>query len=196
MKISHLMITKLLQYASGRLDDDEMEILEAQLCDRPELNEALSIIRSIVQDDQDDIYADLRPATRDIFKKILSDVHRAAKSSCKNLAANTFDSKLLPQMSGVRPAIVNSRQMCFSFGTSRVEMSFYPITSTSYNIIGQLSGTGVENPLTIIFRSGKKKYESITNEYGIFQLDRVTSGKCTLSVDHQDEILITAEIDL
>jgi len=196
MKISQSMIIKLLQYARGRLGDDEMEILEAQMSDSPELNEALSIIQSIASDDQNEPYSDLKSSTRELFKRILCDVRRAAKSNWKNLAANTFDSKLLPQISGVRPAIVSSRQMRFSLETSTVEMSFYPITSTSYQIIGQVSGTDAENPLTIVLHSGKKKYESTTNEFGIFQLERVPSGNCTLCVDHQDKTLIKADIDL
>ncbi|MBU8934016.1 MAG: hypothetical protein KOO62_08400 [candidate division Zixibacteria bacterium] len=196
MEVSEEKLAELLAYVSGRLSGSRRRQIESELAKDTELCDYLSCLRSLSCALLGEDYPELQKPSRALVRRVLKEVKKCTKAGDIKTGIATFDSQLLPLPSGVRPAKVSTRQMRFNTDQLSLELSLYPVTSASYQLIGKISGVKKEIRHAIRLQSGRTKLKCDTNEFHIFQMNRVPAGKCKLTVQENTKVIMIVELEL
>ncbi|MHA1974402.1 MAG: hypothetical protein ACTSW1_15495 [Candidatus Hodarchaeales archaeon] len=196
MELFDKKIMNLLAYLSNELNDQERDRFEAELHDSAELRELLEITRTHLDKDFKENYPELKKPSRNLVHQIYVDLFKGVKVKYEKKGVITFDSKLLPLPSGVRPATVTTRRLRFNNEQISLELSLYPITSASYQMIGQVMCSKSDRNYNILLHSTKNKQRCVTNEFNIFQIDRVPLGKCKMQVCEELKAIMVVDLEL
>ncbi|MEW5925437.1 MAG: hypothetical protein AB1746_15760, partial [Candidatus Zixiibacteriota bacterium] len=92
-----------------------------------------------------------------------------------------------PLPEGVRPAAVDCRRLKFKIGDYDLEISMYPISTDSREIIGQVHQARFDKPLEVRLKSGRTSFSVTADRFNLFRFERVPVAeyKMTLISDGQ-----------
>jgi hypothetical protein len=102
----------------------------------------------------------------------------------------------MPLPTDVRPAIVSSRRIKYRVGDDILEISLHPVSPGSYEIIGQLSGRQPGEMLEIEIRDNKSVKKVKSNDFQLFRLERVESGRYKIKIYAEKELIAKIDIEL
>lgn len=196
MGISNEKLAELLRYIGDDLSASERLRLESELRRSSELRNCLERIRVLSSALMSDDYPGLKESTRLLQKRVLEQVRDRLSTANRKKGVATYDSMLLPLPTGVRPATVSTRQLRFTNDEAELVMSLYPVTSASYQLIGQVSAPGRSSRLMIGLQSGRSRFRVQSNDFQVFRIDRVPAGEFKLSVYDGEELIMSVELEL
>lgn len=124
----------------------------------------------------------IRLASMNLSKKMYDDFKKNLKSKTKKIGIRLFDSALLPIPEGVRPAAVDTRSLKYLVGERNVELTLYPITVDSVEIIGRVEQVGPAEDVTIQIESGGFKSDSEIDQFNLFRFERVPLTDCRMII--------------
>ena len=187
---------KLLDYVRGRLDDAESKALREQIAADPDLQEYVAMLTELQNEGAQSTWTNLHESAHSLLDRLLHDVKSSSAKPDEKRGIVTFDSRLLPIPEGVRPATVDSRRLRFRIDNNHLEISTYPVSMNSCEIIGKLSTEQKFASLIATLKAGGKNYTVMTNQFGLFRFPRVESGRCVLKLQDGKSVVATVEFEL
>jgi hypothetical protein len=187
---------QLIKYLRGKLNDEDREEVERRLAEDPALHR-LMLLMSDFRDESETIDWDiLQSPAHALLDRLLKDVKASRKDDAKKRGITTFDSRLLPLPEGIRPATVETRRLKYQLGDSQLDISLYPISPGSYELIGQLSGLNTGEVLDIQLCRGQTKLSARSNEFQLFLFPRVPTGSYQIQIEVGGKVIGMADIEL
>ncbi len=187
-------IEKLADDLLKRLSDKERE----ELAEKLDSDQDLAELKSLVGDTDSAALSEwekLRQSAHSLLKGMLKDTREAGKNPRQERGIVTYDSQMLPLPDGVRPALVDTRRVRYQVGDQRLELSLYPVSPKSYELIGQLSVTVGTKEIKIELSGGQRKITAQADQFGVFHIERLPGGKYHLKII-QGESLAVVDLEI
>ena len=193
MKHKQPDIELLTRFHRQELSDEETAALEKELQKDPDLAELSELVRRMVEGSADVDWPHIARAVESVSDRMFTDFQRSRKDKC---GVVIYDSKLLPLPSDVRPAAVDSRRLKFRLGDFTLDVSVYPLTPDSFELIGQLTEKDKSTSFRVSAKCGSTKKTAECDQFGLFRFERLTRDEYELSLYDGHELLGTVTIDL
>ncbi len=186
----------LIDYVRGRLSPEESSSMKAQVEDDPVLQKMVAVLSGL-RDEVDQIeWQKMQNPSHALFDRLLKDVKSRKGKTGPKRGVTIFDSGLLPLPDGVRPAEVDTRRLKYLIGEAQLEISIYPISPGSYELIGQISNLEEIKSLSIELRRGKSKLSAEANQFNLFRFPRVPAGAYHLNFRDGRTVIGKIELEL
>ncbi len=196
MSVNEKRFRQLADYLRGSLGDEEKKALERQIADDPHLQKLIRMMSELREESASIEWDKIQQPVHGMFGRLLRDFKHAARDKNARRGIRTYDSKYLPLPEDVRPAIVNTRRVRYQIGEADLEISLYPISPGSYELIGQLTGQESGEILKVELSHGKDKQLTSSNQFQLFRFERVAVGAQTLKIKRKGRIIALVDIEL
>jgi len=196
MKANEEQVQKLIDYLLGNLEPEQAEEVERELGQNPDLRDLLGRLRETRKESADIDWSLMRSSVHSLVSSQLKEVGDRKNAPGGKQAVTVFDSKLLPLPEGVRPAAVDTRRLKYRIGDFTLEISMYPISRGSYEIIGQLGGAEPGRILQAELQGNDAKYSVQSNEHQVFRFPRVQTDTYRLEIRLDDSVVAVANLEL
>ncbi len=173
----------ILDYLQGRLDPKREKEVQTRIENDPEAAALFQLVRAMKNQAVPD--RDLQTAVKRLIDRFVGDLKKQQTDS-PNHGLLTFDSGLMPLPAGIRPATIDSRRLRYAAGDIELELSMYPASPETYEIIGQVSGYEKGTALDVAMRSSRRSFREKSNPFQVFHFVRVPAGIYTLTVVDPD----------
>ena len=171
-------------YADGRVDENREADVRQLLARDPEACEFFQTLRALRQQAAPD--RDFRIAVGRLIGRFVDDLKNRREGG-PNRGLLTFDSGFLPLPAGIRPATVDSRRLRYAADALELELSMYPASRETYEIIGQVTGFDQGEILEVELASRQRVLREQSNPFQVFHFVRVPEGAYTLTVVGPEE---------
>lgn len=175
-------IDLLMKLAQGTLSKNEQHQLRAALAADRELRELYAVVKRLVATSKEKSAEAVSRAVKELSEHLFEDFWEAKKQARKKLGVTIFDSKVLPLPEGVRPATVDTRRIRYRFEDCDLDISLYPISPGSYEIIGQVVGVPEGTVFEVTLKNRKTSLTTKTDEFHVFRFERVEIATYELSL--------------
>jgi len=196
MKNDNDKVGLLLRYLEGQLSEADRRMVETILKSDNESAELYAVIKGLSVEGKSADWGQVRKAAGELASRLFDDYQKRRASPKSNHGVTVFDSKILPLPAGVRPATVDSRRIRYKIGSMDLEVSLYPVSTDSYEIIGQISGTQEKAPLDVMLKSGSHIFKVEADRFHLFRFGRVPVSKYTLHIISGKRDIGTATLEL
>jgi hypothetical protein len=184
----------LVRYLKGQLDGEEKRDFEKSLAADPELARTADFLAEILSESESISWDRIQDSAHKIFERLLKD-HKSSENDSLH-AVVTFDSKYLPLPDGVRPAIADTRRIRYQVAERMLEISLYPVSPGSFEVIGQISGFDSGDILKIELQRGKTRIRVDSNGFQLFRFERVSAGKYKMTISKARKVFAKVDIEL
>jgi len=185
----------LAELAMGKLRGKQKALIEKELETDEELRELYLIIKGLYSEGRNRDWEQVYQSAIEMSSKMFDDIQDSLRKGGKARGITIFDSGFVPLPDGIRPAAVDTRRMRYVIGDHEVEVSIYPVSSDSYEVIGRLTGQ-VEGGLKIQLISGKTKFICEMDEFNLFRFPRVPSLDYTLEISSGTGVIGNIDLKL
>jgi hypothetical protein len=185
-------IQELIDYIRGRLDPDKRAEVADRIGKDPVLQKLVTLLGDLRDDMRETDWPDMKSAAHALLSRQLKE----KRGGRQKKGVTIFDSQLLPLPVGVRPALVDTRRIRYKIDETLLEVSVYPVSLNSFELIGQLTEAERRQSLTITMRFGRKKFATEANEFGLFRFPRLTKGKYIIAIRAGDDPVGELELEL
>lgn len=189
-------IELLLKFNRGELTGDAEKAVREALKNDPELR----IINQLLQDIQIDTgkgdWSQILNFASESASRMFDDFMRNRREGAEVYAVRTYDSKLTPLAEGVRPAAVDCRRLKFKIGDYDLELSLYPVSTDSREIIGQVHKAKFGKPLEVRLKSGKRSYSVTADRFNLFRFERVPVAEYKMTLLSDGQIIGIVDLSL
>ena len=193
MKNNEQKYELLLKFVRSELDKKESDKVKKMLDSDREFRKMYDVLKNYGADRLKDNIAELMPSLRQISINMFREYHKPGREDNIERGLPIFDSRVMPIPQGVRPSVTNSRRLKYKFKGMELEVSLYPISLYSYELIGQFSG--VEGKNYQIELVGKKfRQTSQTDELCMFTFARIPSNEYQINVSKDGEVLAVVDL--
>jgi hypothetical protein len=177
--------------ARGQLSAEDRDRVERLIADDPEVRRLAGLLRALT--DEADRDRSLKTAAKGLIGRLVKDFKKQERERPQR-GVLTFDSGLLPLPAGIRPATIDSRRLKYRKGDISLEISLYPASPGTYEIIGQFVGfeTGLE--LDVNLRSKAREFTDRTNPFQVFHFVRIPAGDYVLTLAGPDRQQLEFEL--
>jgi hypothetical protein len=172
----------LIDYIRGQLSPRERSSMAKKIAKDPAMRELAAILSDMKDESRNSDWAKMRNPSHRLFDQLFKDIKARKRDSANKRGITVFDSKYLPLPEGVRSEAVDTRRIKYMIGPYLLEISTYPVSPDSYEIIGQISDYKSEKALTIKLQKGKLVLKSGANQFHLFRFPRVSSGTYRLTI--------------
>jgi hypothetical protein len=186
-------IQKLADEMLEKLSDDEREKLSKRLSEDPDLKELASWLGTPADKQDRQQWERLQKPAHLLLESMLRDTRSGGKHPKKMQGVLTYDSSLLPLPEGVRSAAVGTRRLHYQVGEGRVGLSLYPVSMTSYELIGQIEGVTPAKVSKVELAIAGRRLYAEADAHGVFRFPRIPAGKCRIKMTYDKQ---TAQIAL
>lgn len=190
------VIRQLIDYIDGHMNKEERQEMVSKLSQDKELQQIESVVRRLRQESQDINWAGIKGSVHALLDTQLKQARPGKRRPDPKQGVTTFDSKLLPLPEGVRPATVDTRRVKYTVGELMVEVSLYPVSPNSYEIIGQLSGYAIEHDITIEIRHARSRFTGHANQFGLFRFPRIPEGSYRIIIKDGRTVIARLDLDI
>lgn len=187
-------LSQVVDHIRGRLAPEEDAETVRLIADDPTLQRLVTLTGALREESAAVDWKRIGPSAHALIDIQLKQLALKGARPGGGCGLTVFDSKLLPLPDGVRPALVDTRRMKFLINNGQLELSFYPITLNSSEVIGQYSGNENPSGIAVELRRGRVRLVSTANEFGLFRFPRAPKGTYALRIRTADAVI--AEIDL
>ena len=185
-------IQELIDYIRGRLDPDKRAEIAGRIAKDPVLQRLVALLTGLQDDLHDVEWSAMKSAAHSLLGRQLKE----RKGGGRRKGVTIFDSRLLPLPEGVRPATVDTRRIRYKVEDTVLEISVYPVSLNSFEVIGQLTGTEAYRSLVATMRLGRKKFTAPANEFGLFRFPRLPKGDYIMEIRAGDDPVGEFELDI
>lgn len=196
MSVNEKRFRQLADYLRGSLGDEEKKALERQIADDPHLQKLVRMMSELREESDSIEWDKIQEPVHGMFGRLLEDFKNAVRDKDARRGIRTYDSKYLPLPEDVRPATVNTRRVRYQIDEADLEISFYPVSPGSYELIGQLSGQESGEILKVELIHGREKQLTSSNQFQLFRFERVAVGAHTLKIKRKGRIIAIVDIEL
>lgn len=196
MKNDKDRITLFLAYLEGQLAKADRQMVESILRSDKDLAELFSVVKELYLEGKSTDWSQIHTSAGQLASRLFDDHQKRVKKAKSNYGVTVFDSKILPLPTGVRPATVDSRRMKYKIGPLDLEVSLYPVSTDSYEIIGQISGTPENTTLNVMLKSASHSFKTEADQFNLFRFRRVPVSKYTLYIISGKKEIGTAMLEL
>ena len=191
MTIDQNKLEQLLAFVEDKLDETRKAALLDETASDPELAKMLELLKEMYQ---------LKPgntnqliaAAKKLSQSLYRDFVNQQKTPGTLFGVRIFDSSVLPLPEGVSPAAVDTRRLKYKIGDALVELSTYPITVDSIELIGRISELKSFDNITV--SAGDQTVR--VDELGMFRFDRIEceQGRLTFTFNDGQEAVIELKL--
>ena len=182
MKKSSDKIGFLLKYLKGELSEKELPEVGSIIESDKELSEMYPIIRNLHAAGRKIKWEQVRRSALRLSLRLYDDFQKSRKMTSVRYGVRVFDSGLLPLPEGVRPAIVDTRRIKYKIGEGDLEISLYPVSTDSYEVIGRVSQVACQAPLKVMLKSPTDTYTVEADQFNLFRFVRIPVSSYTLYI--------------
>ncbi|HDS00864.1 MAG TPA: hypothetical protein ENO22_14085 [candidate division Zixibacteria bacterium] len=186
----------LADYLKGRLSGDRKRQFERMLKEDPELSRTAEFVSELIRESDDIKWDRLKQPAHSVLERMLKDYKLSRKSTDAKQGIIFFDSKDMPLPEDVRPDIISTRRVKYRVGDDILEISLYPISPGSYQLIGQLSGLQPGDIIEIEIKGRKSTKKVKSNAFQLFRLERIESGRYNIRIYAEKEVIAKIDIEL
>lgn len=188
-------IELLVGYLNGKLDKAETDRVESLLQSEPEFKKLHDMMVDLhVKGTDPDVSVTVDSARR-LSNRMIRD-HLKNRASDFVQGVTIYDSSVLPLPEGVRPATVDTRQIRYRLGTHDVELSLYPVTPSSYELIGHVSIENQGKEFEISLKAGKKTFKTTSDKHDVFRFARIDIDRYVMVIRSHGEEIGRIDLDL
>jgi hypothetical protein len=180
MDTSGKSFRRLLDQLLDRLDPKERSAMEAELARKGILEKLLAVAADLREETRAIGWETIRGPIHALIDQMLADVKAGRGAAGVQRGVTVFDSKLIPIPEGIRPAVVDTRRVRYQIGVTQLELCLYPVSPSSCELIGQLTGREPGGALQVELRRGRTKMSVAANEFSLFRFPRVPVGRYEL----------------
>lgn len=196
MAVSDNERKRLIAYLETRFSKEKAADLIQSLGSDEELQAMVRHLKQISDENASVDWENLKSPAREIFRHILHDSKQGKKRGGSPRAVRIFDSRVLPLPQGVRPATVDTRRVKYIAGEGVIDISLYPVSPESFELIGQVSGLDIDADAAIEASGTDAVLSASANECGVFRFPRIPRGAYTLRLKQGKRVLATLTIDV
>ena len=189
-------IDRLIKLLQGKLKGQRKAQLEAEIKADPRLAEILAGLRGLLKVGGDLRESGLTRAARSLSVKLFEDFMRGRREPGSSAGVRVFDSRHIPLPEGVRPATVDTRHLRWRLPEGELEIAAYPITDSSFELIGQLAGIDTARPVTAEIKTASGALRAETDRFGLFRFERVPRDSRELILRADSVTIGTVTLDL
>ena len=183
-------------YVKGRLSVEENASIKAQIEKDPVLQSMVAIIEDVRDEAVEIDWHKMQGPSHALFDRLLKDVKGQRREPGKKRGVTIFDSGLLPRQEGIRPAEVDTRRLKYLIDDAQLEISIYPISPGSFELIGQITSRDEIKTLSVELRGGKTKLSAEANQYNLFRFPRIPAGTYSLNLLEGRSIIGKIDLEL
>ncbi len=195
MKSDEQKYELLLKYIRSELDDKESNKVKKMLDSDREFRKMHDVLKNYGADRLQGPLAELMPSLRQISINMFREYHKPGREDNIERGLPIFDSDVMPMPEGVRPSVTNSRRLKYKFKGMELEISLYPVSLYSYEMIGQFSG--VEGKTYQIELVGKKfRQATETDELRMFTFPRIPSNVYQINISENKKVLAAVDLEV
>ncbi|MCK5126963.1 MAG: hypothetical protein KAR42_11970 [candidate division Zixibacteria bacterium] len=187
---------KIAVFLHSRYNNVEYEEILQMISGDDDLRRVIRQLSAIYDENSSIDWEKIKSPAHEVFRNLLKDIKSAKSSRDNNVAVRVFDSSLLPLPEGVRPAGVDTRRIKYIVNDQFVELSLYPVSPGSYEVIGQITGTFANEGFSAYMEHTNKNFSVIVNDCGVFRFPRVPVGKYSLTITNETQTIARVELDL
>lgn len=195
MKINQEKIEQLLSLLNGSLKEKDKSILLEELQNNVELFDMFELLKKMDEISPQDSKSMIL-ASKKLSQSLYRDFLKKQASPNLLYGVQVYDSTLLPLPKGVRPASVDTRLLKYQVGGVGVELTIYPITIDSVELIGQIRNIEKNQEITISAETHNKTFTTNIDEFGLFRFERIDAGDCRLMFSIENEKKSIIELTL
>jgi hypothetical protein len=174
-------IELIIKYVKSELSRDEEKKIKKLLSSDKEFAKMYEIIKTLDIDSMSSNLAELAPPLKQMSLGMFREFQKTKKDKEIMRGLPVYDSRVLPIPEGVRPSETNSRRLKYKFDSMELELSLYPTSLYSYEMIGQLSGA--EDSKYRIELTGKEfRRKTETDELQMFTFVKIPAMKYRLNI--------------
>ncbi len=185
----------LVKLIKGELTAADRQRVEAQIASDRSLADLYVIVREL-HGTCDSLQATSAAAARKLAQKLYADFSRRRDNPGARTGVTVFDSRLMPLPEGVRPATVDTRRLKYRFEGMDIELSLYPLSPDSYELIGQIMQLPAAKSLRVKLQAGRQSFEVVPDQFYLFRFPRIPRLEYVLKVFEDDELLGTVDLEL
>jgi hypothetical protein len=186
----------IINYIRGKLRPERASKIRAQLRNSPVLQRLADAIRSSRTETVTDDWKALKSAAHALLDRQLRECRRRQEKEVLQSGVTIFDSRLLPIPEGIRPATVDTRHVRYQIGGDFLDLSFYPVSIESFEVIGRFTGAPTGSSYMATLNQKTKKYSTAANELGLFRFPRISRGEYVLEITDGVDIIGTVDFDI
>jgi len=186
--ITNDMIQQLQLLAAGRLRGAGKAAVETALERDADLAATYEVVKSLVKTGRRYRGERLRNVAAELAQNMFRDLRAREGNARIPRGVRVYDSQGMPLPEGVRPSAVETRSLRFRFDGVETELTVYPLTPDSIEVIGQINGLDSSADVVVELRQGRRTFRSRADECGLFRFPRVPQGSYTVSVRQGDVI--------
>ncbi len=132
----------------------------------------------------------------ELARRLFADYIRQRQHPDAHLGVRVFDSQVMPLPEGVRPAGVDTRRLRYRLDDLTLELSLYPLTPESHEMIGQIEGVDRTGALTIRLEQGRRRRTTRADRFGLFRFERVEAGSGRLIIESDTGVVGCIYLDV
>ncbi len=189
-------IDLMIKYLRGRLSDRDKKRAKSLIRMNPEMAVFLEDIKELQKESSTINWDRIRSSVSSLSSRMFDDFMKGLKERRPEQGIRVFDSQVLPLPAGVRPAVVDTRRLRYKFDEIEMEISLYPISIDSYEIIGRISRVGSRLSSRVELVSERLKFEVETDQFHIFRFSRIPVSDYILNIYGDSRLIGTVDIEL
>jgi len=196
MKLDQRLTEELLSLIRGSLKGKRRRELLALVNSDKEIGETYRLLRQLVETGENLTSAGIDNALSNLSDRVFADFTQKKRHPEQKRGVLVFDSQDVPLPAGVRPATVDTRRLRFQLETGEMELSLYPVSFNSYEVLGRLTGVAAEGDIQLTAKSAHSERKAAADHFGLFRFDKLPVGRYTIVVAGADVLLGTIEFEL
>ena len=193
---SENQIEDLILLAQGKLDTTKRGAVERAIANDSRLFALYEVIKPLVGAKDPLSSAAITTAAKRLGERMFNDFQRHKDDPDSRRGVVVYDSQGLPLPEGVRPAAVDTRRLKYRLPDGLVELSVYPISLESYELVGIISEVDAHAPYTVVLKTSIREQRFTTDEVSLFRIPRISRGKHDLRFYSGEELIGAITIDL
>ena len=189
-------LERVIAYLLGELDSAAAREVEALLSHDSELREVFSAVSELQKEGKEIDWSEIRQPINDMTSRLIEDFRRRKGAGGSDNGVLVYDSRYLPLPEGVRPATTGTRKLHYKFDNGELDISLYPISPESYEIVGQASGDQFGKEIRLRLKSGSTSFKTESDNFRLFRFERVPAKQYKLSIVSDGKATATVIIDI
>lgn len=173
----------MMDYLRGNLSAAGRRQAEELIRKDSNSDRLFTVVKSLFLESKKADWEQMRESSLRLASRLFNDYQKSLKRPGANLGINIFDSRMLPLPEGVRPALVDNSRLKYKVGELVLEISLYPVSTESYELIGQVLELESDQQLIVKLRSSRKnEFEAAADSFHLFRFDRIPKADYTLEL--------------
>jgi hypothetical protein len=196
MKEDSDIVELVLEYLQGTSSADRRAELEAMIEADEEFRELVSLLEEMLAAGDSMRSLPLSEPASQLAKELFADFKKDLKYRRIRHGVRVYDSKCLPKPDGVRPAVVETRELKFKLADWEIELSLHPVTADSYELIGRIVGMKRGRDVKVTLKNRATSMTAMADKFYVFRFDRVPAKNYQMLIKDSTKTLGVIRLEL